>query len=426
MRLNSQAALLLLAGTLTSALPVEDTPVFTTTAAGGATTTLPAVASRNTAVAQSQIEQLANFAQELANTTLTEAQEKMKRSSSCNIFNVRVRREWGTLSSNERREYIKAVKCVMAKDAKTPRALIPGARSRYDDWVGSHINQTNFIHYTGTFLGWHRYYVWQYEQMLRNECGYTGSQPYWDWAKTAATGLEKSPIFDGSNTSMSGNGLPIKNQPDIVLGGNGLPPIFLPAGTGGGNVTTGPFKNMIVNLGPVALSAPGGETISNGDGLAYNPRVLKRDLTDAINRRYSNATSIVNLLLNSKDIETFQMAMQGVPGSGDIGVHGGGHYSLGGDPGRDVFTSPADPVFYLHHAQIDRVWWIWQALKPWERYSEKGISGTGTFLNSPPSPDTTLKTLIDLGYATAEGAPGALLMEDLMSTLAGPFCYIYV
>jgi len=54
---------------------------------------------------------------------------------------------------------------------------VPGARSRFDDFVATHINQTLAIHYTGNFLAWHRYYTWLYEEALRNECGYTGNQP---------------------------------------------------------------------------------------------------------------------------------------------------------------------------------------------------------------------------------------------------------
>lgn len=33
------------------------------------------------------------------------------------------------------------------------------------------------VHVTGNFLGWHRHYIWSYEQALRNECGYTGYLP---------------------------------------------------------------------------------------------------------------------------------------------------------------------------------------------------------------------------------------------------------
>jgi hypothetical protein len=39
------------------------------------------------------------------------------------------------------------------------------------------VNQTMNIHGNGLFLTWHRYFVWAYEQALRNECGYKGYQP---------------------------------------------------------------------------------------------------------------------------------------------------------------------------------------------------------------------------------------------------------
>ena len=95
---------------------------------------------------------------------------------------------------------------------------------------------------------------------------------------------------------------------------------------------------------------------------------------------------------------------------------------MGGDPGRDLFVSPGDPLFYLHHGMIDRTWWIWQQLDKKTRTGEKGISGTGTFLNNPPSAKTTLDTPIDMGYA----AGPVVTMNDLMSTTEGPLCYIYV
>lgn len=81
--------------------------------------------------------------------------------------------------------------------------------------------------------------------------------------------------------------------------------------------------------------------------------------------------------------------------------------------------SPGDPAFYAHHSQIDRVWTIWQWLDIEKRQNQ--VAGTGTFLNSPPSPDTTLDTVVDLGYAA--GTPTK--MADLMSTVNGPFCYLY-
>lgn len=240
------------------------------------------------------------------------------------------------------------------------------------------------------------------------------------------TGMHASPIFDGSETSMSGDGIFIANQSDIILGDAqpGLPPIHLPTGTGGGCVKSGPFKDMVVNLGPAALDSPGGDIIANPNGpLSHNPRCLKRDLTDTVNRDYANASSILSNILKSQTIWDFQMQMQGVPGTGNIGIHGGPHYALGGDPGRDVFTSPGDPVFYLHHANIDRVWWVWQMLDPEERqYSDGAISGTNTFLDDPPSANTTLNDYVNYGFAA--GPPRKI--RELMSTLSGPFCYVYL
>lgn len=96
---------------------------------------------------------------------------------------------------------------------------------------------------------------------------------------------------------------------------------------------------MTLNLGPVSLPLTNGSILSNGKGFAHNPRCLKRDLTDAINRKFANATSVVRNILLPNNIWDFQMTMQGTPGTGDIGIHGGGHYAIGGDPARDV-SSP--------------------------------------------------------------------------------------
>lgn len=344
---------------------------------------------------------------------------------SCTTQNMQVRREWGTLSAEERITYTNAVQCLQTKSAISPKSWAPGVRTRFDDWVATHIDQTLRIHYTGTFLGWHRYFLWEYEQALRNECGYRGTQPYWNWGITAVTGLELSPVWDGSATSMSGNGVKINQTGlDLVLGGEGRSEIILPVGSGGGCVTSGPFANMSVNLGPTALALPGKEIeINHEDPMAYNPRCLKRDLTDYINQKFANATTIVDNIVRPQDVYDFQMTMQGWPGSGNIGIHGGGHYSMGGDPGRDIYVSPGDPAFYLHHSMIDLVWTLWQMLDAESRvYGDKAISGTGTFLNSPSSPNTTFSTPISIGWA---GSGRNVTMRDVMSTVNGPFCYIY-
>ncbi|KAK1451882.1 hypothetical protein CMEL01_06456 [Colletotrichum melonis] len=373
-----------------------------------------------------RLQQLASLAQTAFEKTKSEVKgsETKKRSNTCSWHDVRVRREWGTLNKVEKLDYINAVKCLQSRPARTPASESSGAKTRFDDFVATHINQTLTIHYTGNFLSWHRYFTWQYEEALRNECGYRGTQPYWDWSKTAITGLETSPIFDGSETSMSGNGDFVPGREPIRLGGqNGLPIIELPVGTGGGCVNSGPFKNMTVNLGPAALDLPGGISEANPNGpLTYNARCLKRDLTTEVNLLFANVTAVLSNILQPQNVYDFQMQMQGVPGSGNIGIHGGGHYSLGGDPGRDVFTSPGDPVFYLHHSMIDRVWWMWQMLSPEERqYGATALSGTNTFLDQPPSANTTMDDVLQYGWVGE-----SLKIRDAMSTVAGPFCYVYL
>lgn len=195
-------------------------------------------------------------------------------------------------------------------------------------------------------------------------------------------------------------------------------------------MTSGPFANLIINLGPVSLELPGGTVAAPGSlgGLAYNPRCLRRDLTDAILRRYAHADAVLAAIRGSPDVATFQTAVQGVPGSGDIGIHGGGHYSLGGDPGRDFFTSSGDPAFYLHHGMMDRVWWMWQAQGGGRAAGPGAIAGTGTFLDQPPSEEVKIGDWVDLGWAPTEGprGEGRRIVGDLLSTVAGPFCYVYV
>jgi tyrosinase len=270
---------------------------------------------------------VANLAKQAYDKTRQEVTLTPKRSlhdkNTCSLRNLRVRREWGTLSKNQRKEYIKAVKCLQQKPALTPSTVASGAKTRFDDFVVTHINQTLSIHYTANFLSWHRYYTYLYEEALREECGFTGDQPYWDWAKTARHGLLSSPIFDGSETSMSGDGesTHTANQTQIILGAaQGLPPIYLPVGNGGGCVKSGPFKDFEVNLGPVGLDLPGGVVGGppSGNPLDYHPRCLKRDLTEGINKQYANATSVLDLILKSGNIYDFQMTMQGVPGSGNV------------------------------------------------------------------------------------------------------------
>jgi tyrosinase len=153
------------------------------------------------------------------------------------------------------------------------------------------------------------------------------------------------------------------------------------------------------------------------DGLGYNPRCLSRELSPQASMNTTEA-NVVSLILNNPNITSFQDTMQYVVPD-DLGVHGGGHYGIGGDANGDLYNSPSDPAFFAHHAMIDRTWWMWQALDLKER--QNATAGTVTFMNNPPSRNTTLNDTIALGYA---GVPN-IKIADALNTLAGPFCYVY-
>ncbi|THX42284.1 Di-copper centre-containing protein [Aureobasidium pullulans] len=346
---------------------------------------------------------------------------KNRGQNSCNLDNAVKRQEWSSLSKSNKKKYTDAVLCLQSRPARSG-SIAPGAKSRYDDFLATHINQTLTIHGTGNFLSWHRYYVYTFEEALRNECGYKGYIPYANWGKYAED-LLNSPIFDGSDYSISGNG-EYRNHTGASIPSVATPFIQLPAGSGGGCVTSGPFKNMTVNLGPLAPVFDDITPNPRPDGLGYNPRCLRRDIGVYAASIASTDANSTDLIRENNYIGDFQTTMQGDFPAGLLGVHTAGHFFAGGDPGADIFSSPGDPWFWLHHAQIDRTWWIWQNQDPASRSSVNGnnsLAGTITLNNSPPSRNTRLDDVIDLGV-NAE----SILIRDALSTTAGPFCYVYV
>lgn len=230
-----------------------------------------------------------------------------------------------------------------------------------------------------------------------------------------------APIFDGSDLSISNNGayspqdmayFPTKNNSVITLAPQ----------QGGGCITSGPFVNSTINLGPVSLSGVNDSAANPlASGLGYNPRCLKRDL-NVFSARGADDANSTHLISTNQDIASFQNEMEGpfALGIPQLGVHTAGHFVVGGDPGGDFFASPGDPWFWFHHAQIDRTYWIWQNLGLPRRYKE--VAGTLTFANQPPSRNATLEDRFDLGVN--DGYVG-IQMKEAMSTTDGLFCYVY-
>ncbi|KAI1171050.1 Di-copper centre-containing protein [Nemania sp. FL0916] len=362
------------------------------------------------ALLQSLNNQAIDALQAADNSTATKRSSASK--CKCTLANATIRRDWTAFSKTEKKNYIAAVKCMQSKPSIADPTFAPGARTRYDDFVSVHINQTLSIHGTGNFLTWHRYFVQAYETALRNECGYTGSQPYWNWLDNTSD-PSKSALFDGSDTSFSGDGVYVKHNGSV--NGNGY--VYIPSGNGGGCVKSGPFVDYTINLGPVMPIQDG--MAPAPEPLGYNPHCLSRDLSAFTAEGWLTIENILNITVGaaSRSVETFQNELQGRFTDGFLGLHTAGHGVMGGVSG-DLFGSPVDPVFFLHHAMVDRMYWLWQALHPAQ---SNLIAGTLTLFNEPPSRDTSVNDEIYLGV----NAPSQKI-GNLLDTLGSTLCYIYL
>ncbi|RMZ92095.1 hypothetical protein DV736_g650, partial [Chaetothyriales sp. CBS 134916] len=330
--------------------------------------------------------------------------------NSCTPEKTRTRVDYSTLAPEERKAFTDAYHCLMNQPSNLDQTIYPAAINRYFDYAVVHVNRTQFVHLSGFFLTWHRYFIHLFEEDLRNTCGYNGRWPYWNFAATAGS-IETSAILNGDEYSLSGNGV-YNNTGPIILG----PQLSIPHGTGGGCVTTGPFANLITTLGfidPVQLTL--GYLPDNA--FAYNASCLRRDLNDYVATTYTNQELVANAT-HAPDAAAFELALNGIIGSSSLGVHSGAHFEVGGQM-NSIHVSAQDPIWYPLHTFIDLLYDSWQRNNP---SVANDLSGTGTALNIPPSPNVTLESVEpDWGYF--QTAP--IQVQDLLSTTQGPFCYQY-
>jgi tyrosinase len=151
--------------------------------------------------------------------------------------------------------------------------------------------------------------------------------------------------------------------------------------------------------------------------LDHAPHCLRRDLNSPM--AYNNTNQqIVDTLLAKPNIAAFQHYLSDpVPGTTSLAPHSGGHWAVGQDM-HDVFVSPSDPVFWLHHGMVDLLWSRWQAKDPKNR--QYALDGTITSFNNPPSVNATLDFVQDWGYL---GKP--MKIRELMDVTKGLYCYRY-
>ncbi len=94
--------------------------------------------------------------------------------------NPNIRFEWDNYSASDRQAYVGAIKCLINRPASGKFSF---SKNRYEDFVRLHQSYAPNIHSQSTsqqthkFLLWHRYFVWAFEQVLRDECGFTRAMP---------------------------------------------------------------------------------------------------------------------------------------------------------------------------------------------------------------------------------------------------------
>ncbi|KAF2194377.1 amino acid transporter [Zopfia rhizophila CBS 207.26] len=244
------------------------------------------------------------FAAGLLSATLTAAAPYVKRNET-GICTTNKRKAWQNLSDEEKAEYIDAELCLMNLP---PKLGYNWAKNRWDEVVYGHVVQSNVIHDVGAFLPWHRLYMRAHEYILQTECNYTGAQPYWEEVLDVDD-LAGSVVFD----------------PETGFGGN----------SNGSCVTDGPFTQLQLHI----------TQYTN-----YANYCLTRDFSTTI---YQGANQThLDECYASTTYEEAWMCYVSSP-------HTAGHGGVGGTM-LDVVASPSDPLFFLHHTNLDRLWWEWQ------------------------------------------------------------------
>jgi tyrosinase len=256
-----------------------------------------------------------------------------------------------------RDQFIRGVKLLKAEDSgsTTSDFGVPGASlpvSTYDLFVIWHhramMTETppgnssgrNAAHRGPVFCPWHRVMLMVLERNLQRVLADPAfGLPYWDWGA------------DGDRSQAQQLASPLW-APEC-LGGSGSP------------VSTGPFRYDEADPASWRVKIEG--TI--GAEIAIADRGLNRDLADDIPTLPTTAHATNALGLSIYDAPPWSVGSVGFrnrlegwtadPGSQAPWLHNRVHVWVGGD--MSPSTSPNDPVFYLNHCNVDRIWERWLA-----------------------------------------------------------------
>lgn len=284
---------------------------------------------------------------------------------------LRVRKDVADMTPRERSDFVNAIlKLKRTRSPYDPRL------NYYDQFVEWHRElyrctpgQTEMMAHGGPmFLPWHRDFVLAFENALRQVSGKPITVPYWDWTSQRSTVAALNLVGGDGNPSQ-----------DYV-------------------VTSGPFRKgrfrIRINPEQAELRSASTQWITRHVGGIgpLDPLPTVRDVATALIAPRYDASPWDN---RADPARSFRVALEGYrdpatatgtamscgsdhlfhifPIKGGLAyswMHNAVHPWVGGlilhRSGPPTFgtmnlpTSPNDPIFFLHHANVDRLWAIWQ------------------------------------------------------------------
>jgi tyrosinase len=247
----------------------------------------------------------------------------------------RVRKNILNMTQGERNLFIQAI---LTLKNKTNNITF---NSPYDDFVKVHMDSMEYGHshdqywsaHQNALLPWHRLYIYHFESLLRAQPGFeTVTVPYWNWTETA-----KEDILPFTEDFMGGAG-------DAEGWGDGLK-TWVSKGEFAYNEGRGKWRTVtqpsFIGEPEPALARHPAENLF--DKNLVEPHILEEIQT--IEKFVINAPigSGFSIQLNNK-------------------LHNQIHNEVGGDMATEA--SPNDPIFWLHHCMLDKVWADWQESHP--------------------------------------------------------------
>ncbi|KIJ46617.1 hypothetical protein M422DRAFT_249772 [Sphaerobolus stellatus SS14] len=255
----------------------------------------------------------------------------------------------------------------------------------WDDATGNSLAPNQWggycTHGSVLFPTWHRPYVMLYEQILNQSAQkiaatYTTDtaswqqaatnlrQPYWDWAKNAVPPPEVISLAQVTITTPTGR--KAVTNPLIRYKFHPIDPSF-----------PDPYSQW-----PTTLRQPNSTDPNAKDNVTRLTSVLRSAQRDITTKTY-------NLLSRVTTWPAFSNHNPGDGGSSSNSleaIHDGIHVDVGGNGQMsDPSVAAFDPIFFLHHANVDRMVSLWSALNPgvWVTSSDED---DGTFTIPPDDP----------------------------------------